>query len=312
MYPATYNSVTGTSGSDNIVGTDGNDIVVADIGGLNVVQGKNYNIAFMVDSSGSMSTASVNAAKASLTSVFNSLKDSLGANTSGTVNIFLADFDTQVNKSVAINLNDPNALTLLKSVLDSMVSGGGTNYEDVFKATANFFQSNLATSNTSATNLTYFITDGQPTYYQSGEQTNPVVVDFYSSNTTDGRLDDYINTNNYVLGNTFNINVNGTNLQLIDSRGQVHQWVQYRGGSWYDNGVIGTVHAQGDGTFEVSYLNGSGSSTDSSTTSNANSGFALLKGLSAVEAIGINGDVSLNDLKPYDTCLLYTSPSPRD
>ncbi|MDL2182669.1 LapA family giant adhesin [Pseudomonas sp. ChxA] len=301
VYPATYSSVTGTSGSDNIVGTDGNDIVVADIGGLNVVQGKNYNIAFMVDSSGSMSTASVNAAKASLTSVFNSLKDSLGANTSGTVNIFLADFDTQVNKSIAINLNDPNALTLLKSVLDSMVSGGGTNYEDVFKATANFFQSNLATSNTSATNLTYFITDGQPTYYQSGEQTNPVVVDFYSSNTTDGRLDDYINTNNYVLGNTFNINVNGTNLQLIDSRGQVHQWVQYRGGSWYDNGVIGTVHAQGDGTFEVSYLNGSGNSTDSSTTSNANSGFALLKGLSAVEAIGINSDVSLNDLKPYDT-----------
>ncbi|NVZ73213.1 type I secretion C-terminal target domain-containing protein, partial [Pseudomonas costantinii] len=301
VYPATYNAVTGTSGSDAITGTDGNDIVVADIGGLNVVQGKNYNIAFMVDSSGSMSTDSVNAAKASLTSVFNSLKNSLGANTSGTVNIFLADFDTQVNKSVAINLNDPNALVLLKAVLDSMVSGGGTNYEDVFKATANFFQSGLATGNTGATNLTYFITDGKPTYYQSGEQTNPMVTDFYNSNVTDGRLDDYVNANNYVLGNTFSINVNGTNLQLIDSQGQVHQWVQNRSGSWYDNGVIGTVHAQGDGTFEVSYLNGTGYSTDTATTNNANSGFALLKGLSAVEAIGINSDVSLSDLKPYDS-----------
>ncbi|POM12309.1 large adhesive protein [Pseudomonas sp. WP001] len=301
VYPAIYSSVTGTSGSDSIIGTDGNDIVVADIGGLNVVQGKNYNIAFMVDSSGSMSTASINAAKSSLTTVFNSLKDSLGANTSGTVNIFLADFDTQVNKSIAINLNDPNALTLLKAVLDSMSSGGGTNYEDVFKTTANFFQSGLATGNTGATNLTYFITDGQPTYYQSGEQTNPMVVDFYKSSATDGRLDDYVNANNYVLGNTFSINVNGTNLQLIDSDGQVHQWVQNRNGGWYDNGVWGTVHAQGDGTFEVSYRNGSGSSTDTATSDNANSGFLLLKGLSQVEAIGINNEVSLNDLKPYDS-----------
>ncbi|EIK60299.1 retention module-containing protein [Pseudomonas lactis] len=301
VHPATYNSVTGTSGSDTINGSDGNDIVVADIAGLNVVQGKNYNIAFMVDSSGSMSVASLDAAKASLTSVFNSLKDSLGANTSGTVNIFLADFDSQVKKSVAINLNDPNALTQLKAVLDSMASGGGTNYEDVFKATANFFQSDLATKNTGATNLTYFITDGKPTYHQSGEQINPVVTDFYDFRTTDGRLDDYISANNYVLGNTFSINVNGANLQLIDSQGQLHQWKQTFLGGWYDNGVIGTVHAQGDGTFEVSYLDGSGSSTTTATINNANSGFALLKGLSAVEAIGINGDISLDDLKPYDT-----------
>ncbi|WP_256124694.1 immunoglobulin-like domain-containing protein, partial [Pseudomonas yamanorum] len=301
IYPANYNSITATSGSDNITGTDGNDIVVADIGGLNVVQGKNYNIAFMVDSSGSMSTDSVNAAKASLTSVFSSLKNSLGANTSGTVNIFVADFDTQVNKSVAINLNDPNALAILKGVLDSMVSGGGTNYEDVFKATANFFQSSLATGNTGATNLTYFITDGQPTYFQNGEQTNPVVTDFYNYNTTDGRLDDYINTNNYQLGNAFSITVGSSKLQLIDSAGQVHKWMQNWNGSWYDSGVIGTVHAQGDGTYEVSYLDGSGSSTSSATTSNAGSGFALLSGLSSVEAIGINSGVSLNDLKPYDS-----------
>ncbi|MGQ7860067.1 calcium-binding protein [Pseudomonas sp. 32A] len=72
-------------------------------------------------------------------------------------------------------------------------------------------------------------------------------------------------------------------------------------GSWYDSGVIGTVHAQGDGTYEVSYLDGSGSSTSSATTSNAGSGFALLSGLSSVEAIGINSGVSLNDLKPYDS-----------
>ncbi|WP_262666684.1 retention module-containing protein [Pseudomonas fluorescens] len=292
VYPATYSSVTGTSGSDNITGTDGNDIVVADIGGLNVVQGKNYNIAFMVDSSGSMSTTSINAAKASLTSVFNSLKDSLGANTSGSVNIFLADFDTQVNKSVAINLNDPNALVLLKAVLDSMVSGGGTNYEDVFKTTANFFQSGLATGNTGATNLTYFITDGQPTYYQSGEQTNPTLYG-------NVKFDDVVTTANYTPGTTVAKYLDSTHYFSIDSSGNaVLQTLS--GNRWYSSN-LGTVHAQGDGTFELSNLAGAGSSTDSATLSNAQSAFALLGGLSQVEAIGINSDVTLNDLKPYDS-----------
>ncbi|MGZ0718417.1 immunoglobulin-like domain-containing protein, partial [Pseudomonas palleroniana] len=291
VYPATYSATTGTSGSDSLTGTDGNDIMVSDIGGLNVVQGKNYNIAFMVDSSGSMTPASISAAKDSLTSVFNSLKNSLGANTSGTVNIFLADFDTQVNQSVAINLNDPNALTTLKAVLDSMTSGGGTNYEDVFKTTANFFQSGLATSNTGATNLTYFITDGQPTYYQSGEQTNPTIY-----NT---KLDDLVTTSNYTLGTTFSKYLDNTHYFSIDTSGaaQLQTW---NGSRWVVNN-LGTLHAQGDGTYELSNLNGTDYSTDSATLSNAKSAFALLGGLSQVEAIGINGDVSLNDLKPYDS-----------
>ena len=61
VYPAVYNAATATSGSDNVTGTDGNDIMVADIGGLTVVPGVNYNIAFMVDSSGSMSSSSITA-----------------------------------------------------------------------------------------------------------------------------------------------------------------------------------------------------------------------------------------------------------
>ena len=95
-----------------------------------------------------------------------------------------------MNKNVSVNLNDPNALTLLKNVLDSMVSGGGTNYEDVFKTTANFFNSTQALSNTGAKNLTYFITDGQPTLYQSGEQTNPTLYGTV-------KLDDVLSAANY-------------------------------------------------------------------------------------------------------------------
>ncbi|MFJ2430745.1 LapA family giant adhesin [Pseudomonas sp. NPDC087804] len=293
VVPAVYNAIVGTSGDDTFSGTDGNDIMVADIGGLTVVPGTNYNIAFMVDSSGSMSTSSINAAKDSLTSVFNTLKQSLGGNNSGTVNIFLADFDTQVNKSVSVNLNDPNALTQLKAVLDSMASGGGTNYEDVFKTTANWFQSADAVANTGAKNLTYFITDGQPTYYQSGEQTNPTL---YNS----VKFDSVVTTSNYKLGDTFSTYIDNTHYLSINASGFA-QLQTYTNRYGWSTTNLGTVHAQGDGTYELSTLAGSGNSTDSYTTSNSTSSFSLLSGLSSVEAIGLNSGVSLNDLKPYDS-----------
>ncbi|MHC8369596.1 retention module-containing protein [Pseudomonas sp. MDT1-85] len=292
VYPSVYNAVTATAADDTITGTDGNDIMVADIGGLTVVPGTNYNIAFMVDSSGSMSASSISAAKDSLTAVFNTLKQSMGGN-SGTVNIFLADFDNQVNKSVSVNLNDPNALTLLKSVLDSMSSGGGTNYEDVFKTTANWFQSADAIANTGAKNLTYFITDGKPTYYQSGEQTNPTLYG-------NVRLDDVITTTNHKLGQTYSGYLDSTHYLTIDSAGNVTLQTQKKNGNW-NSSELGTLHAEGNGTYELSYRDGTGSSTDSTAIDNSTSGFTLLSKVSTVEAIGLNTDVTLGDLKPYDS-----------
>ncbi|MFJ3374126.1 retention module-containing protein [Pseudomonas sp. NPDC086112] len=292
VYPAVYNAVTATAADDTITGTDGNDIMVADIGGLTVVPGTNYNIAFMVDSSGSMSASSISAAKDSLTAVFNTLKQSMGGN-SGTVNIFLADFDNQVNKSVSVNLNDPNALTLLKSVLDSMSSGGGTNYEDVFKTTANWFQSADAMANTGAKNLTYFITDGKPTYYQGGEQTNPTLFG-------NVRLDDVITTTNYKLGQTYSSYLDNTHYLTIDSAGNVTLQTLKNSGRW-SSSELGTLHAEGNGTYELSYRDGTGYSTDSTAIDNSTSSFTLLSSVSTVEAIGLNKDVTLGDLKPYDS-----------
>ncbi|MGX1183099.1 surface adhesion protein [Pseudomonas sp. F-14 TE3623] len=292
VYPAVYNAVTATAADDTITGMDGNDIMIADIGGLTVVPGTNYNIAFMVDSSGSMSASSISAAKASLTEVFNTLKQSMGGN-SGTVNIFLADFDNQVNKSVSVNLNDPNALTLLKSVLDSMSSGGGTNYEDVFKTTANWFQSADAMANTGAKNLTYFITDGKPTYYQSGEQTNPTLYGTV-------QLDDVITTTNYKLGQTYSRYLDSTHQLTIDSAGNVTLLTQQKKGTWHSS-ELGILHAEGNGTYELSDRDGTGSYTDSTAIYNSTSSFTLLSKVSTVEAIGLNKDVTLGDLAPYDS-----------
>ncbi|MNF28602.1 Leukotoxin [compost metagenome] len=296
IYPATYNPMIGTTQDDTILGTDANDIIVADIGGLNVVQGKNYNIAFMVDTSGSMDN-SIRAAKDSLAVMFSTLKQSLGANTSGTVNIFLATFDSSVSKTVSVNLNDTGALEQLQDIVRLMTAGGGTNYEDVFKTTANWFQSAQAKDNTGATNLTYFITDGQPNSFQNREQTNPVVADFYySSSKNDGTLDDYLNVNNYKLGDTAYITLGGVSRELINSNGQVNKWTEYEPGKWYKSNTLGTIRAQGDGTYEISSTENNGG-----TISNSNSSFLLLSGLSQVEAIGLNNTIKPADLIPFDT-----------
>ncbi|MEJ3663839.1 LapA family giant adhesin, partial [Pseudomonas fragi] len=295
VYPATYSGSTATSGDDNVTGTSGNDIIVADVSGLNVVQGKNYNIAFMIDTSGSMGSDSVAAAKASLTTVFNSLKNSIGSSTSGVVNIFLADFSDQVNRTVTVNLKDPGALEALQKVLDKMVSTGGTNYEDVFKSASNFFQSAQATGNKDAINTTYFITDGEPTFYQRAEQTNP----YLNGNV---RLDDVVNMNNYTIGTATRINIESNVSLEINAAGKVTLWYYGSGyyGSGYDRGII---HAQGDGTYETSVRDGYGNYTDGPTTSNSQSAFALLKGLSTggVEAIGLKSGVGLEQLAPYDS-----------
>src|SRR5690606_28663294 len=51
-----FNGSEGTAVSDNLQGTDANDILIADVSGqkLTVEPGSNYNIALIVDTSGSM------------------------------------------------------------------------------------------------------------------------------------------------------------------------------------------------------------------------------------------------------------------
>ncbi|MHC8359043.1 retention module-containing protein [Pseudomonas sp. LS2P72] len=306
--PAVYNPITGTAGNDNVGGTDGNDIVVADIGGLTVIPGQNYNIAFMVDSSGSMSASSVTSAKNSLIAVFTSLIASATSQNSsaGTVKVFLVDFDTQVNKSISIDLSKAGALDLLKGVLNSMQSGGYTNYEDVFKTTANWFKGPDALSNPNAINLTYFITDGEPTAYTQEEQTNPVVVEFNSNSVKDLYLDDVLKQGSYTPGTEFRMVIGGESRVVVDSSGALYKWSEKSNGNWSSDkysakGYSLQVHAQGDGTYELSDYAGNGS-VDSTSASNAATAFALFAAAnSKVQAIGVNRDVSVSDLAPYNT-----------
>ncbi|WAG01073.1 Ig-like domain-containing protein [Aeromonas dhakensis] len=289
-------STEGEPGDQNRTYGSEHNIVVGDLDGSVVLPGQNYNIAFMVDSSGSIGTSAMNTIKSQLAQVFATLKTSAGTEGAGKVNIFLVDFDSQANKSISVDLKDPNVLTKLQAVLDSIDgsywNGGATNYEDALKTTSNWFNSDTAKNNANAKNLAYFITDGAPNTYYDYEDTNPIV-----NTKTNERLDSFVNVNNYVPGEAFYANIGGTNRVLIDANGNVQKWSQGNNNKWSST-TIGTLKAQGDGTFEIS------TSYDSNYWALQNA-LAVLPLLLAnnvtLEAIGIGSNVSIDTLKLFDS-----------
>ncbi|MGL6515078.1 VCBS domain-containing protein, partial [Aeromonas hydrophila] len=288
-------STEGEPGDQNRTYGNEHNIVVGDLDGSVVLPGQNYNIAFMVDSSGSIGSSAMNTIKSQLAQVFSSLKASAGTDGAGKVNIFLVDFDTMANKSVSVNLKDSNALSQLQAILDSMDgstnSGGGTNYEDVFKTTANWFNSSTVQGNTNAKNLTYFITDGKPTYYLSNEGSNPLIDD-YPNDSRDVYLNQLLQ-NGYVPGQVYK----SSGYTIIDAQGAVYK-VDTKG----DSTKIGYMRPDGLGGYTYSTLAGNGQDSTSTTISNAVAGFALLTGMGVtVEAIGLGANISYNDLKSYDS-----------
>lgn len=260
-----YEIKLGSSGDDTISSTvDHNSLIVGDRPTDPVTEpGQNYNIAFIVDSSGSMGTDRVNQAKQAIRDVIQALRDSAAhdeTNEPGTVNIYISDFDESVRRTVEFNLNDPNLNQKLNNFLNSMSSGGQTNYEAAFKDAANWFYSDTVTDN-EGENVTYFITDGQPTRYQAEER---LVVNG-------------MNANSYDIGTTTTT-----------------------GGFFGIGGTRWTVLADGKGGHEWSTL-GSSSAGNIRQTQSLEA-FALLKEVSpSVEAIGIGSGINQNDLRPYDT-----------
>ncbi|WP_345842859.1 retention module-containing protein [Shewanella algae] len=269
------------------------DIVIGDLDGTVVVPGQDYNIAFMVDSSGSINTSTLNTMKSQLAQVFETLKDSAGGEQSGTVKIFLVDFDTHAKGSISVDLNDPNALSTLQNALNDMSSGGGTNYEDVFTTTANWFANGDAQDNSGATNLAFFITDGKPTYYNANAGGNPKIYDTWWS-ANDRSLSQVIGAA-YVFGQVYTVNGH----VVIDESGNVFSVEDFNNVS---RSPVGAMRPDAQGNYDYYALAGTGSSTNSDTTANSEAGFALLSGLGVtVEAIGMGSNIDEDDLQSYDT-----------
>ncbi|WP_373454511.1 VCBS domain-containing protein [Bordetella genomosp. 9] len=176
----TDNLIRGTNdgaGSGVISGGSGDDIVLGDAGGskTTVIAGKSYNIALIVDHSGSMAWGldggsnpgygqdRMSLVKAALLN----LLDTLDNHSGGVVNVALIGFGTSADSTIQIqNLTTSNVQTLINAI-NNMSATGGTNYEAAFNSTVSWFNAQTAAgkSGGSYENMTYFLTDGDPTYY---------------------------------------------------------------------------------------------------------------------------------------------------
>ncbi|WP_394205705.1 type I secretion C-terminal target domain-containing protein [Shewanella waksmanii] len=281
-----YQYEDGTDGDNIINGSDENDLIVGDTTGIQIVQGENYNIAFIVDTSGSMGSSRVNAAKEQLEDVFTALKASVGQNASGVVNILLIDFDSGTKANVAVNLADSNALTLLGDILDTMSSGGRTNYESAFETAIDWFNNGSASTN-DGTNLTYFITDGKPNNHTVDKELDEVMVYNGPGQGNNVYLDELIA--GYQPGQKLTYD----NHTIIDEYGNINYW--YKDGNTWESYQVGTLRTDDNGDYFVSYI-----SSNSGSTAEALAAFEVLSHLSEVEALGLSG-IDLDDLNPYDS-----------
>ncbi|MCO8057692.1 Calx-beta domain-containing protein, partial [Acinetobacter towneri] len=195
------------NGDNPIAGGNGDDVLIGDAGGVKTVlePGTNYNIAFIIDISGSMNAAidmtgsevpsdittqRMDLVKKALVDYLNNTvkpfveaSDGLG----GHVNLTLIQFSSfgaaPGNHNNANNaathrisfedLQSGNYTNLINSI-NGMTASGGTNYEAAFNRAANWFEKtsvpaghNVAAAN-GYKNLTFFITDGDPSAYMTG------------------------------------------------------------------------------------------------------------------------------------------------
>ncbi|MDQ7985749.1 cadherin-like domain-containing protein, partial [Pseudomonas sp. G34] len=209
------------NGDNTIRGGAGNDVLLGDAGGtLTTVQpATNYNIALLVDTSGSMQGDRMSLTKSALSNFAKTL-----AGHDGVVNLTLVGFAGDVTLSARVaDLQNGTKLDGLLADIQRLTANGGTNYEAAFKEASAWFDAQSAAGNTKAAgyeNLTFFLSDGDPTFYYNG---NTTTVSGNGSTTNDQVLLGSLDTFNVLAGKSavqaigIGSGVSEKNLSLFDN-----------------------------------------------------------------------------------------------
>ncbi|WP_210466887.1 Ig-like domain-containing protein, partial [Vibrio crassostreae] len=162
------------NGDNTVIGGSGDDVVTGDSGGYvtTVTPGLNYNIALVVDTSGSMRTETTLDDGTSIKRVdmvkqaLENLAETLAVH-DGIVNVKLIGFDSPSGTYTGIDVEcevkdlspDSAGYTkLVNAINDDLNAGGGTDYNVAMEAANDWFDSVDAENE----NLVFFITDGEP------------------------------------------------------------------------------------------------------------------------------------------------------
>ncbi|WP_061027047.1 tandem-95 repeat protein [Vibrio jasicida] len=273
----------GSHGDDTIKGNADNDLIVGDVQGLEIIAGQDYNIAFVLDTSGSMGSW-VSSAKDEVLDVFDELLASVNQGVEpGTVNILLSEFANGATKVIEVDLSSATARTDFVEELNKIgdYGSGNTNYESGLQSAVDWFGTQ---PNVNGENITYFITDGQPNTYDNLDnikrpEFSKVILDVGD----DGQLvtlQDVVNDNSYSFGQTVSYKGN----VLINSDGHLFspQTGQKIGDIDRKNGIL-EYDDRGGSSVQAQHM------------------YQVLALLSSVEAIGLGSGVSESILQQYDT-----------
>ncbi|MCA3955771.1 VWA domain-containing protein [Vibrio vulnificus] len=164
VYGETQTGFVGTAidpnGDNTVIGGKGDDVLMGDIGGTvtTVVPGKDYNIALVVDTSGSMAgdqnSLVINALKQFVTDL---------EKHDGKINIALIGFGGRAVVLDSVKDLTDEKLDDLLSKINTLPASGATNYQDAFIKATDWFNSADADVLPKEQNLTFFLTDGEPT-----------------------------------------------------------------------------------------------------------------------------------------------------
>ncbi|ENJ1736745.1 tandem-95 repeat protein, partial [Vibrio parahaemolyticus] len=272
-----YEFVSGTHGDNNIVGSDDNDVIVGDVQGLQIVEGQDYNIAFMLDTSGSMGY-DVGRAVTELKTVLNTLIESASGPHSGKVNVLLTTFSTESKQVLELDLSSDNAKSQVESILDAIVKrgDGNTNYEAGFQSALNWFDS----ADSGATNLSYFISDGRPNQATVNDANNINQMDSIVLGVENNKLVTLADVlpADYKTGDV----VTYDNKTVIDSNSLVYS--------------LSTGELLGKMTSNHSYYD-----YETYVLHQANNVYQALEELSEVRSIGLGHDLDEDSLKHFDS-----------
>ncbi|AEF23225.1 Ig-like domain-containing protein [Pseudomonas fulva] len=212
---------TNDNGNNTINGGAGSDVLLGDAGGtLTTLQpATNYNIALLVDTSGSMQGDRMSLTKTALSNFVKTL-----AGHDGVVNVTLVGFAEKVTLTAKVeDLQSGTSLDALLANIQKLTASGGTNYEAAFKEASAWFDAQSTAGHTKAAgyeNLTFFLSDGDPTLYYNGNTTQ---TSGPGSSTNDQVLLGSLDTFNVLAGKSavqaigIGSGVSQKNLSLFDN-----------------------------------------------------------------------------------------------